>query len=98
MDVIIIPLIEIVRVAISIYIWIIIIQAILSWLLAFRVVNPSNELVARVSYALYRLTEPVLDPIRRFLPNLGSVDISPIILLLGLWFVDGVLERFIYSL
>ncbi|MFK7867096.1 MAG: YggT family protein [Alphaproteobacteria bacterium] len=92
-----VPLVNVILIAINIYTWIIIIQAILSWLIAFQVVNSRSEFVNRVSYALYALTEPALRPIRNFLPNLGSVDISPIILLLGLWFLEGVLAKWIVT-
>ena len=69
---------------IDIYTWIVIASAIMSWLVAFGVINVRNQFIRVVVDLLYRLTEPLLRPIRRFLPNLGGVDISPIILLLGL--------------
>ena len=70
-----------------IYIWLLIAQAILSWLLAFGVVNRFNRSVAVVGDFLYRITEPALRPIRNFLPNFGGIDISPIILILILEFL-----------
>lgn len=70
-----------------IYIIIIIAMVVLSWLIAFNVVNPHNSFVRQVRYALYRLTEPLLGPIRRVMPDLGGIDISPMILLIGLLFV-----------
>jgi YggT family protein len=72
---------------IDLYFWIIIAAAILSWLVAFNVVNPRNQFVATIGETLYRLTEPALAPIRRFMPNLGGIDISPVILLLLLGFL-----------
>ena len=72
---------------INIYIWLLIAQAILSWLLAFGVVNRFNRAVAVIGDFLYRVTEPALRPIRAFLPNFGGVDISPIILILILAFL-----------
>jgi len=69
---------------IDVYTVIIIASAIMSWLVAFQVVNPRNQFVYQVGYALHRMTEPALRPIRQFLPNLGGIDISPIILLIGL--------------
>jgi len=72
---------------IRIYIWLLIAQAILSWLLAFGVVNRYNRGVAVIGDFLYRVTEPVLRPIRAFLPNFGGIDISPIILILILMFL-----------
>ena len=67
---------------IRIYIWLLIAQAVLSWLLAFGVVNRYNRAVALIGDFLYRVTEPALRPIRNFLPNFGGIDISPIILIL----------------
>ncbi|WP_127520876.1 YggT family protein [Mesorhizobium sp. Z1-4] len=79
--------------ALNLY-WIIIIaSAIFSWLYAFNVVNPRNQFVASVGNALYRLTEPALRPIRRILPDLGGIDISPAILLIILYFVMGFLDN-----
>ena len=72
---------------IGIYVWLLIAQAILSWLLAFGVVNRYNRAVAVIGDFLYRITEPLLRPIRSFLPNFGGVDISPVILILILWFL-----------
>jgi YggT family protein len=74
------PLIGLLSELIWIYELLLIAQAILSWLLAFGVVNRYNRAVATISDFLYRITEPALRPIRSFLPNLGGVDISPIIL------------------
>ena len=82
------PVIEVIILAIDIYWWIIIISAVMSWLIAFNVINTYNRTVAMIGDFLYRATEPALRPIRRFLPNLGGLDISPIILLLILWFVE----------
>ena len=72
---------------VSIYIWILIINAIISWLVAFNVLNTSNRFVYSVLDVSYRLTAPPLNFIRRFLPNLGSIDISPVILILALMFL-----------
>lgn len=76
---------------IQLYIWVLIIGAILSWLVAFNVVNPRNQLVYTVMDFTYRITEPALRPIRRFLPNLGGIDISPVILILLLTLVQRVI-------
>ncbi len=76
---------------ISIYIWIIIIGVVLSWLIAFNVINTHNRFVYMVVDTINRLTEPVLRPIRNVLPNLGGIDISPVILLLLLFFVQNLL-------
>lgn len=72
---------------IDLYIWVIIASAILSWLIAFNVINTSNRFVLTVVDVLYRLTEPLLRPIRSILPNLGGIDISPVILILLLLFL-----------
>ena len=71
---------------VSLYIWVLIINVILSWLVAFNVLNTSNRFVYSVLDVSYKLTAPPLNFIRRFLPNLGSIDISPVILILGLMF------------
>ncbi|MGX9576558.1 YggT family protein [Mesorhizobium sp. f-mel] len=78
--------------ALSIYWWIIIAAAIFSWLYAFNVVNSRNHFVDSVSNMLYRVTEPVFRPIRRFMPDLGGVDISPIIVLLIIFFLQRFLD------
>lgn len=93
MDVVLVPLIQIARVAIDLYIWAIIISAILSWLVAFNVINTSNRFVYMVGDFLYRITEPALRPIRKVLPVMGGIDLSPIVLLLALWFIDGILAQ-----
>ena len=72
---------------ISLYIWILIINVIISWLVAFNVLNTSNRFVYSLLDVSYKLTAPPLNYIRRFLPNLGSIDISPIILILALMFM-----------
>ena len=81
---------------IDIYTWIVIASAIMSWLVAFGVVNVRNQFIRVVVDLLFRLTEPVLRPIRRILPNLGGVDISPVILLLGLFFVRSLLWEYVW--
>jgi len=72
---------------VSLYIWILIINAVISWLVAFNVLNTSNRFVYSVLDISYKLTNPPLNIIRRYLPNLGSIDISPVILILGLMFL-----------
>ena len=80
---------------ISIYIWVIIIYVIFSLLVSFNVLNTSNRFVYSILDVSYRLTAPPLNFIRRFLPNLGSIDISPVILILGLMFLRNlVFEMF----
>ena len=72
---------------ITIYLWVIIINALLSWLVAFNILNTQNRFVFSVLDTTYKLTDPILNKIRRFVPAFGSVDISPIILILGLMFL-----------
>ena len=76
---------------ITIYLWIIIINAILSWLVAFNILNTQNRFVFSVLDATYKLTDPALNRIRRFIPTFGSVDISPVILILLLMFLRNVI-------
>ena len=75
---------------IDLYIWVVIASAILSWLIAFNVVNTNNRIVLTIADALYRITEPALRPIRSILPSLGGIDISPVILILLLLFIRDV--------
>lgn len=83
---------------IQIYIWVIIAAAILSWLIAFNVVNVSNRFVYTVVDVLNRLTEPALRPIRRVLPDLGGIDLSPVVLLLLLFFIQNLIWEVYRSL
>ena len=76
---------------IGLYIGIIVAQAILSWLMAFNVVNTRNKFVYAIGNALYVLTEPLLRRIRRFLPATGGVDFSPLVAIVGLWFLQDVI-------
>ena len=72
---------------ITIYIWIVIINAILSWLVAFNILNTQNRFVFSVLDMTYKLTDPALNKIRRFLPTFGSIDLSPVVLILFLMFI-----------
>jgi YggT family protein len=85
------PFVWLIETLVTIYIWLLIAQAVLSWLLAFGVVNRYNRAVSLIGDFLYRVTEPALRPIRNILPSFGGIDISPIILILLLMF----LERFL---
>lgn len=80
-------LIYLVNALFTFYFWIIIASVVLSWLIAFNVVNPYNQAVKTIQSFCYRATEPVLAPIRRYMPDLGGLDISPVVLLLGLEFI-----------
>ncbi len=79
---------------IDLYVWIIILQVVLSWLIAFNVINTQNRFVYLVGDFLYRVTEPAMRPIRRILPNLGGIDLSPIVLLLLLYFAQRLLFEY----
>ena len=82
------PLLWLVLNLLNLYFYVILASVIISWLIGFNVINGANPYVRQIGYALHRLTEPLLGPIRRRLPDLGGLDISPIILLLGLQFVQ----------
>lgn len=75
----------------TLYIYILFAAAIMSWLIAFNVVNPRNQFVAMLADFLFRITEPVLRPIRNLLPNLGGIDISPVIVILIIVFIQSVI-------
>ena len=79
----------------NIYKWIVIANVIISWLVAFNVLNTQNRFVYSILELTYRLTDPILNKIRRFLPNLGSLDISPIILLLLIWFIEMCMKLYV---
>jgi YggT family protein len=89
-------LLDVILLVLNLYIYVVIAAAILSWLVAFNVVNPRNQFVAMVGDFLYRITEPVLRPIRNALPNLGGIDISPIILFLIIILIERVIVYYIY--
>ena len=76
---------------ITIYLWIIIINAILSWLVAFNVLNTQNRFIFSILEVTYKLTDPALNKIRRFVPMFGSIDISPVILILFLMFLRNII-------
>jgi YggT family protein len=87
---------DIILMILDLYVWLLIASTILSWLIAFNVVNTRNQFVSAVAEFLYRITEPVLGPIRRRLPGLGGLDISPIILILIIMFIQRVITYYIY--
>ena len=76
---------------ITIYLWIIIINAVLSWLVAFNILNTQNRFVFSVLDATYKMTDPVLNKIRRFIPTFGSIDVSPVVLILILMFLRNII-------
>jgi YggT family protein len=89
-------LLDVILIALNIYMWIVIAAVILSWLVAFNVVNTRHPFVANVAEFLYRITEPALRPIRNLMPNLGGIDISPIILFLIIILIERVIIYYIY--
>ena len=93
MNVILGPLLQVLLIVIELYMWAVIIGVVLSWLVAFNVVNTSNKFVYIVGDFIYRITEPLQAPLRRMLPNLGGLDLSPMALILGLIFLRDVVAN-----
>ena len=89
-------LLDVIMLALRIYWVVIIAAAIFSWLYAFRVVNPSNQFVGTLGRMLYQLTEPALRPLRRYVPAFGGLDVTPIILLLIIYLIQRIIERYGY--
>jgi YggT family protein len=89
-------ILTIILIILDIYIWLLIASAILSWLIAFNVVNTRNQFVHMVGDFLWKITEPVLRPIRSIMPNLGGIDISPVILILLIILLKDVIVRYIF--
>jgi len=98
MDIVLGPLLQVILIVLDLYVWVILISVILSWLVAFNVVNSYNRFIQMVGDVVHRLTEPLLTPIRRILPNLGGLDLSPMALILGIIFVRGVIGRLLYNI
>lgn len=90
------PIIYVLIQVISLYMYLLVASAILSWLIAFNVVNTRNQFVAGIAEFLYRITDPVLSPIRRRLPNFGGLDISPIIVFFLLMLIQMYLADYVY--
>jgi YggT family protein len=89
-------ILDVILLALDLYTWIIIASAVLSWLIAFNVINICNNVVRTIWNGIYQLTEPVLAPIRRRLPDMGGMDISPIVLLLGVFLIQRIIAYYIY--
>ena len=87
------PLIRLTMMAIDLYIWLVLIAIIMSWLSAYNVVNMHNRFVNMVSYFLHRITDPALQPIRRILPDMGGFDLSPVVLIFLLIFAKDILVQ-----
>jgi YggT family protein len=88
-------LIDVILLALQLYIYLVIAMAVLSWLIAFNVVNTRNQVVAMFGDFLFRITEPALRPIRRMMPNLGGIDISPVILILLIILIENILLYYV---
>lgn len=97
MDVILGPLFWLIITVIDLYVWVVIASVILSWLTAFNVINTHNRFVYIIGETVFRMTEPALRPLRGILPNLGGLDISPMVLLLGLVFLKQVVARLAFQ-
>jgi len=92
------PLLAVILILLDMYMYIVIAAVILSWLIAFNVINTRNHVVAMIADFLYRVTEPVFRPIRNFLPNLGGIDFSPLIVLLIIYVIRRYISDYIYPL
>ena len=89
-------LLEVIQIALNLYVYALIISAVMSWLIAFNVLNVRNDFVRGIMNFLYQITEPVLRPIRQRLPAMGGLDISPIILILIIYFIQRVIDLYVY--
>ncbi|MGY6571046.1 MAG: YggT family protein [Salinarimonas sp.] len=89
---------DVIMLALRIYTWLVIAMVIMSWLVAFGVINTRNDFVRMIYDFLHRVTEPALARIRRIMPDLGGIDLSPIILLLGIFFLQQVIIRYLYPI
>jgi YggT family protein len=92
------PILDVILILLDMYMYIVIAAVILSWLIAFNVINTRNHVVAMIADFLYRVTEPVFRPIRNFLPNLGGIDFSPLIVLLIIFVVRRYISDYIYPI
>ena len=89
-------LLDVILIVLQIYIWLLIAAAVLSWLIAFNIVNTHNQVVAMIANFLWQITEPVLRPVRAVMPNLGGIDISPVVVILIIFLIQNVIVRYIY--
>jgi YggT family protein len=98
MNTVLIPLLQVITVALDLYKWIVVIWVVLSWLVAFNVINNRNQFVSTVGRALDGLVEPVLRRIRRYVPAFGNMDISPVVLFLLILFIQLIIGRLIINI
>ena len=87
---------DVVMLALNLYVWLLIASAVLSWLIAFNVVNLRNQVVAAIASFLYTMTEPLLRPIRRFMPSTGGLDLSFLVLWFGIILLEQIIVRYVY--
>ncbi|MDZ5646613.1 YggT family protein [Nitrospirillum sp. BR 11828] len=97
MDPLIRTILELLLVVLNLAWWVLMVSAILSWLVMFGVINTRNRFVATLMDVTYRLTEPLLRPIRNVVPNLGGVDISFIVLMLIIWALERLIQNYMFS-
>ena len=88
-------LVSLLSTVIEIYVWLLIASAILSWLVAFNIVNTSNQFVSTIGQFLHRITEPVLRPLRQVIPAIGGLDVTPIVLILLLYFIRNLMWEYL---
>lgn len=93
-----IPLLDTLMFVLGMYIWVLIAAAVFSWLYAFNVVNTRNQFIASIGTFLYRVTEPVLAPIRKRMPDLGGVDLSPIVVFVLIYLIQRLIVYYLYPL
>ena len=90
------PILEVILFLLNFYMYVVIAAVIVSWLIAFNVINTRNQIVAMIVDFLYRITEPVFRPIRALMPNLGGIDFSPLIVLLIIYVIERSIQLYIY--
>jgi YggT family protein len=86
-------ILELMYTLLRMYVWVLIVGAVLSWLVAFNIINARNRFVQVVGDFIYRITEPLLKPIRRLLPHMGGMDLSPLVLILIIWFIQSFIRK-----
>jgi YggT family protein len=98
MDIIIIPLLKLILTVLSLYGWAVFIMIIMSWLTAFNILNGYNRFVFLVSSFLFKITEPPLRVIRKFIPNIAGIDLSPMVLILAIWLFQEIVSQLIFKM
>ncbi|MGL4426896.1 MAG: YggT family protein [Alphaproteobacteria bacterium] len=93
MDIILIPILSVARILIGLYTWVVVMTVILNWLIIFKIINVHNQFMRSFLEFLFRLTDPLLSRIRQLVPFVGGMDLSPMLLLLGLYFLQEMLTR-----